>query len=239
VSIEEVVVALACGSVRTLPPRPLLITFDDGHAGNAELFPIFHRYKIPVVIYAVAGLIGTRRQFWFDLVPHHSTAMVWLKALPDNKRRDLMRNDYGHWDERDYDRPVALSTEHLQAFVRMGGTVGSHTMFHPMLNRCDPETGRWECSASRALLEEIVGVPVHHFALPNGQGNERVLNWVRDAGYRSCRSIRPGRVKSQTSLFDLPNFGISDDADVPKAAVQACGLWDLVKRYVRNRSNSI
>jgi len=75
----------------------------------------------------------------------------------------------------------------------------------------------------------MVGRPVVHFALPSGSVSERVLDWVRRAGYCTCRSTSPGWVTAETSPFLLPVFGIADTADSEKAAVQACGLWSLFK----------
>jgi len=61
VSIEMVLTALKEGSMSNLPPKPLLVTFDDGYAGNAQLIDILKRYGIPAVVYAVAGVVSTRR----------------------------------------------------------------------------------------------------------------------------------------------------------------------------------
>jgi peptidoglycan/xylan/chitin deacetylase (PgdA/CDA1 family) len=142
-----------------------------------------------------------------------------------------MRQEYNHWDEKEYDSPVSLTSKMLNAFVDSGGTVGSHTLFHPLLDHCEVETGFLECQMSRELLENLIGRPVAHFALPNGNFNKNVIDWVRRAGYRSCRTISPGWVNPSTSQFMLPNFGIADTADSCKAAIQACGVWSIFKAF--------
>ena len=229
VSIDMVVAALKEGTISKLPPKPLLVTFDDGYAGNAHLIDIFKRYRIPAVIYAVAGVVNTQRHFWFDKLLHHGQAMQTLKRIEDSKRRIRMELDYNHWDEKKYDNPVALSSVELNAFLDSGGLVGSHTIFHPLLDRCQEEVGVYECRKSKDILEALLVRPVVHFALPNGNVNERVLDWVRRAGYCTCRTTSPGWVTPKTSPFLLPVFGIADTADSGKAAVQACGLWSLFK----------
>jgi len=231
VSIDQVVCSLKKSDLSSLPPKPLLLTFDDGYAGNALLFPILRHYKIPATIYTVAGVIGTNRHFWFDKLPHHGEDMRTLKQIPDNMRRKRMKMDYDHCDEKEYDSPVALSIADINSFADLGGTVGSHTLFHPLLDKCEQVTGIDECQISKITLEKLTGKHVIHFALPNGNLNEDVLQWICNAGYQSCRTTKPGWVNPDTSPFLLPTFGIDDNADTCKAALQACGLWSLLKTF--------
>ena len=233
VSIDQVVDALEKGEFAGLPPKPLLITFDDGYAGNALLFPILREYQIPTVIYVVAGVVGTRRHFWFDKLPHQSKDMNEMKNISDGERRQRLRLHYNHWDEKEYKQRMALSDKELKEFVSLGGTLGSHTLFHPLLDRCTAEVGIDECQKSRAILETIAGKPVKHFALPNGNVDEKVQNWIRQAGYRSCRTTKPGWAVRDTAPCNLPVFGISDSAGTDKAAIQACGVWNMIRSCLR------
>ncbi len=234
VSIDQVVDCLEKQTFSRLPPNPLLITFDDGYADNALLFPILHRYHIPATIYAVAGVVGTNRHFWFDKLPHHGEVMRLLKQISDKERRQRMITDYAHLDEKEYEKPAALSVVELQSFMNSGGTVGSHTLFHPLLDKCEEEVAIEECRMSRMVLENLTGKPVTHFALPNGNINESVLRWIQQAGYRSCRTTVPGWVVPMTSPFLLPTFGIDDNGDYRKACLQASGLWDILKAFGDN-----
>jgi len=230
IGIEDLASALTAGDFSALPAKPLLVTFDDGHAGNARLFETLRRYRVPAVIYAVAGVVGTRRAFWFDRLPHGNRAMRQLKALPDADRRAALREEYAHSDEKEYAFRSALSVEALGEFLRLGGTVGSHTMFHPLLAQCDEATGNAECRVSRTHLEKLLEISVRHFALPNGSADARTRAWVRAAGYATCRSIEPGWVTPKSDPLDLPNFGVADNAGPSKALIQASGLWDILKR---------
>lgn len=230
IGIEQLTRALTSGDFSALPAKPMLVTFDDGHAGNARLFETLRRNRVPAVVYAVAGVVGTKRAFWFDRLLHGGDAMRRLKGLPDAERRHVVEQEYGHTDEREYEEPAALSAAQLREFIELGGTIGSHTMFHPLLARCDEATGSAECRDSRAYLEKLLGGPVRHFALPNGSADDRTREWVRAAGYATCRSTEPGWVTPQSNPLALPNFGVADNAGPSKALVQASGLWDILKR---------
>lgn len=51
----------------TLPPRPILITFDDGFDDNyRHAFPVLRSLDIPATIFISTGYIGQTRTFWFD-----------------------------------------------------------------------------------------------------------------------------------------------------------------------------
>jgi len=51
----------------TLPPRPVLITFDDGHANNLRFaLPVLKDQGVTAVCFAVAGDLGSSRPTWFE-----------------------------------------------------------------------------------------------------------------------------------------------------------------------------
>lgn len=55
----------------TIPPRALIITFDDGYRDNYEsAWPILKEYGVPATMFATAGFIGRRRMFWWDKIAY-------------------------------------------------------------------------------------------------------------------------------------------------------------------------
>ena len=50
-----------------LPPRPIVVTFDDGYIDNlSHATPLLERYEVPATIFLVSGAMGRRREFWWD-----------------------------------------------------------------------------------------------------------------------------------------------------------------------------
>ena len=61
---------------RPLPPRPLLITFDDGYWNNFALAaPALRDYGFPATFFLSTNYIGSGDLFWFDDLPRH--VMKW------------------------------------------------------------------------------------------------------------------------------------------------------------------
>ena len=92
-------------------------------------------------------------------------------------------------------RPVTWSM--LGAMQEGGFTVGSHTRSHALLTNESSEDIRDEAAGSRAILEQRLGRPVHHFAYPDGRCDARAVAAVAEAGYRfaytTCSHEDPSR----------------------------------------------
>ena len=88
-----------------------------------------------------------------------------------------------------------LTRTELQALVEGGVAIGSHSVTHPILARCDDATLRWELTRSRQDLEAMTGMPVTTLSYPVGgvdAQDERVRAAAREAGYRLACAYLPG-----------------------------------------------
>lgn len=231
INIDELTDILYNQKKQRIAPRLLLITIDDGHKGNRKLLPIIKKYKIPVVIYCTAGITNTNRKFWFKLSTLTREQINTLKEIPDAQRRIWLKNIVSHEDKKQYKEPQALNKAEIKEFINYKCTIGSHTLFHPMLNRCSDQECKFEICSSKKHLEKITGHPVSHFAYPGGGKDSRCVNWVKHAGYKTARTIDPGWVTTFSDPFSLANFGIYDYARINKAMIQASGLWDWLKNF--------
>lgn len=75
VSLDDMMAAFLSG--RQLPPRSVVVTFDDGYADNCtHALPILKKYGVPATIFVVHDYIGTTRTYpWDDGTEDH--ALSW------------------------------------------------------------------------------------------------------------------------------------------------------------------
>jgi peptidoglycan/xylan/chitin deacetylase (PgdA/CDA1 family) len=65
ISLSEFVASRAAG--RQLPPRAVLVTFDDGFANNWRVaYPILRAHGVPFAVFLATGLIGADAQLWSE-----------------------------------------------------------------------------------------------------------------------------------------------------------------------------
>ena len=77
-----------------MPPRPVLITFDDGYRSVLTIgAPILAAYELPAVVFACSGPMDQRRLLWFeDVAAREGEAAVepW-KARPYDRVAGVVR----------------------------------------------------------------------------------------------------------------------------------------------------
>jgi peptidoglycan/xylan/chitin deacetylase (PgdA/CDA1 family) len=199
VSIDEALEAFE--GHRSLPPRAVLITFDDGNRSIIDFgMPLLRERGLPAVAFVISGLIGSDRPFWWDeafdcatrggvvsTMPSRSPEALLrtLKELPDEERRaaigELRRSAAGPAA-----RTLQLSSEELRTLESAGIAIGNHTWSHPFLSRCSDQVVRREIEESHRVLVDILGYAPASFAYPYGDRDARAARHLRELGYRAA-----------------------------------------------------
>ncbi len=102
----------------------------------------------------------------------------------------------------------------LESWVREGFEIGAHTVNHVNLGTCDLEQTRFEIVESGSQLENMIGQPVKLFSFPFGKIEDirpEARDFVREAGYSALFSAHGGFVGEDTSLWDIPRIGVSEE----------------------------
>jgi peptidoglycan/xylan/chitin deacetylase (PgdA/CDA1 family) len=223
-TLSAVVDALRSGDWSALPARPLVVTIDDGHAGNAALVEVLRRHGLVPTIFLTSSIVGTDRGFWFEGLDAPTAAA--LKLVPTAERlaavEELAPVGGGGGARQ------ALSADEIEA-LRGICEFGSHTRLHPILPMCDDAEARDEIAGSRAEVEALVGEPCRHFAYPNGAYTERDVELTRQAGYDSARTVDIGWVGPRTDPHRLPVLSVADDVSVTQLAAELAGVKRLMR----------
>jgi peptidoglycan/xylan/chitin deacetylase (PgdA/CDA1 family) len=104
-------------------------------------------------------------------------------------------------------RPVAGWHE-LLALRDAGVALGGHSRTHPTLSELDDAALRSEIAGSRADLESRLEQPPVLFAYPYGQHDERVRDFVAEAGYRLAFTTLPGMNGAGTDRYCLHRLSV-------------------------------
>jgi peptidoglycan/xylan/chitin deacetylase (PgdA/CDA1 family) len=221
------------GEVAALPPRPLVITLDDGHASNVQLLEVFRRHAVSATIFLCSDIVGTRRRFWWQAVGGEAERQR-LKRMPDEQRLEVLR-EIGYQEEADYEPRAALSADEVAA-MREAVDFQAHTRLHPVLPMCTAARSRDEIAGCRKVLVERFGIATRALAYPNGDYSERDVALTREAGFECGLTIDSGYNDWHSDLFRLKRILVPDDASLDELAVKASGLWGGLMRLARRKA---
>ena len=114
-----------------------------------------------------------------------------------------------------------LTWDQIRVMNNSGMVIGAHTRTHPLLvNVPDLATLRSEIKGSKDIIEGQVGEPVTLFAYPYGHYDDRIIQVVKDAGFKSARSTYSGVHHSKKDLFTLKGVEVTDDMSAFVRAIQ-------------------
>ncbi|NUQ66102.1 MAG: polysaccharide deacetylase family protein [Pirellulales bacterium] len=220
VSLSEVLAA--CRGATALPPRSVLITFDDAYRDFAEhAWPILRKYGLPAVLFVPTGFPDRPdRSFWWDRLHQAFWATDRRDAVntplgrmplttPWRRRRAARRiNDYiktlPHRDGmdlverlcRELDAPPSqghvLGWEELRRLAREGLALGAHTRNHSIMHRVSTDEARAEAAGSLEDLKREVGPVDPVFAYPAGGVDDEVVRILGEEGFRVAFTTAAG-----------------------------------------------
>lgn len=212
-----------------LPPKAIIITFDDGFKGNYALLPVIRRHNIPVTIFVCSSIVDSQRKFWVDnFIPGYTISQ--LRKLPNGQRLSLMQQ-HGFEEIKEYPERAALNKEEIRA---MAGFVDfqPHTRFHPCLPQCDDLKARDEILESKTELREKFGFNAYAFAYPFGDYSDRDIRLLKEAGYEAAITTDHYFNTLKTDPYRLRRLGVPDTAGVYEALVNASGFKIFLRRLV-------
>lgn len=143
-------------------------------------------------------------------------AIYWrLRALPEPELLAHVRRlaSAQAIDMASFARDLCLRWDEIRTLAADPAvTIGAHTVSHPRLATLPEEEARAEIAGSRAILTERLGRQPASFAYPvgdPGSAGAREFRLVRDAGFESAVTTRPGVVEPGADPFALPRISLN------------------------------
>ncbi len=157
-----------------LPPKPVIITFDDGFSNQFNAFHLLQKYNMKATFFIING----------------GAMSNW--CIGANRHAGLPCGDaYFNWDEiRMLDQSGLIN-------------IGGHTIDHPNLPTLSVDQQRQEIIDGKAEIEQQLGHPILDFAYPYGSFDANTVQLVKDAGYESAVSTIPGTQQGAGNLYSL------------------------------------
>jgi len=217
--------------LRTLPPRSVLVTFDDGYRGVLDhALPILERYGIPAAVFVSVTPVLDARHFWFDTLARRQgeAAVLNARTLPYQDWRVLVESIEAAAEITESHRPLT-SAELARLASSPLIEIGAHTMTHPTLALAPVEDQRREIAGCRTALEHVLGGPVTAFAYPYGNPIDdytaETVSVVRDAGFDFAFTTDASFATPESDPFQIPRFMMLDTVGDVELAHRLVHSW--------------
>ncbi len=223
VSLWDVVTALRGGG--TLPPKPLLVTFDDGYLDNyTHAYPILKQHNIPAVIFLVTDRMDNPTEpLWWDALARafHQTSQTdaelpligraqvmdatldklldALKQLPERDRQTATEQAFDVLGVSNIEgTPLFVNWEQVNEMRSHEITPQPHTHTHPILTRIDAEELERELTRSQQMIAEHAHTDGLALAYPNGGAADYspgIIETVKRLSFYMAFTLTPGPMR--------------------------------------------
>lgn len=232
ISLNDFLEARRTGDETRIPDKAMIITLDDGHIRNYELLPVIKKLNIPVTIFLCAGVVDTRRHFWFKF-KHPGLFKPAMKQMANREKLAVLAQA-GFRPEKEFEYPLALNKKQIGEMKQYVNFQG-HTLFHPCLPKCLNEEAAVEITKSKEILEQDFGLHINAIAYPNGDYSDRDIALIRKAGYELGITVDYGFNTIHTDPYRLKRLSIDDSDNVDTVCVKASGVWTRLMNMIGKR----
>lgn len=254
ISVFDVIEALERDDRKILPPRAVLVTFDDAYQDfEQHAWPVLKRYRIPVTLFVPTAFPDhPERLFWWDRLFHalHSTVKSEISTPTGNLAigTDLERSQANlrlknHIKSLPNDAAIAyvealeqqleitpqancvLGWKELRKLAQDGVTLAPHTQTHPIMNHIPPDAMQREALDSLHDLQREIGQTSPVFAYPSGFHNPEVVSAVRAAGFKLAFTTERGiNILGRDDPLQLQRINVGAQTTVPILRAQLLSL---------------
>ncbi|WP_234681028.1 polysaccharide deacetylase family protein [Bradyrhizobium monzae] len=253
------------------PCRYAVLTFDDGYRDNvATALPILERNQAPFMMYVPTGALTRALQSWWlglrELFRIREAvtidAMDMRFHCPEFHEKVSGLNKVIEWIHQDYHRAATLTSTFEKAGISLSAlneayflseselqklarhplaSIGGHTVSHAALSGLDVLSARAEMADNRCYLEQLLQLPVRHFAYPYGGSKAcgpREEHLAKEVGFSTAVTTRSGQISdAKSNHFALPRVGVGGPFDTrTRFEVRMSGIQSAAAQMLQVRS---
>ena len=166
---------------RPLPPKPVVITFDDGFANQMTAYAELKQHHMVATFYIISG--GARSKWCIGAGRRNHDALQPSGGCGDS---------YLTWDQiKQLDKSGII-------------TIGAHTVDHESLPTDPLSVQQFEILANKRDIESHLGHAVDTFAYPYGTYDATTIAVVKAAGFTTAVTTTPGTTQTLAGIYTLP-----------------------------------
>jgi peptidoglycan/xylan/chitin deacetylase (PgdA/CDA1 family) len=126
--------------------------------------------------------------------------------------------------------PPIMDANTIRELSRQGVTFGPHTLSHPRLSQLGQDEISREVVQSKQQMDVILDRPTEFFCYPYGDYDDRVMEIVKNAGFKGALScLRGSAYPGQEDPYQIPRKAISYGDSL-------AGFW--WKLHMKNRKKT-
>jgi peptidoglycan/xylan/chitin deacetylase (PgdA/CDA1 family) len=118
------------------------------------------------------------------------------------------------WIKRTSAKVSIMTAKQIRELNSLGVEVGSHSIEHFRLTHLNREQMINEIYDSKKSLEDVLDDEVYSFAYPHGDYDPRVIDIVKDSGYKCAVTCKPENIGVAPNLYELPRKYITYHDDL-------------------------
>lgn len=226
ITLDKLVDAIYTKDWTHIPHKALVITIDDGHQSNYLLLEVFKKYHVKPTIFLCSQIIDTQRHYWWkNNYPNHYE----LKTLSRKEMLKKLKEKVDYFPEKNYKDRQALNLEEIEQ-MKPFIDFQAHTCFHPILPLCENDESKVEIQSCKIDLEQLLKQPIKHFAYPNGDYTQREIQYLKEAGYLSARTVKFGWNTLKSDPYQLNILAMNDNISVEKLSAQITGVFNFIEK---------
>ena len=219
-----------------LPPKSLLITFDDGDRSVLEnALPILKKYEISVCLFIITELIDSNRDFWWDTIRKNEEKnglsaeeimrIINMNKQSSNKERLEYLKKYPITQNRQ------LTLEEVRELDLNQVYIANHSHSHPMFDKLQDEELVNEFEQVQLFFKTNKLGDFNVFAYPNGNYSLRAEKLLIENDIDIAflfdhklndRNINPLRIS---------RIAVDSDNSLPEFKSKVSGLHSAILKY--------
>lgn len=165
-----------------LPPKPILITFDDGYKSNyTEAYPVLKEFSMPATIYAIVSRMYESP----TLIKDEYEKITWADAREMNDLVEIHSHTYDS-------HKTVLYNGRSRGLISVPLSTETEEKFRQRITA--------DLILSKQLIEEHLLQPVTSIAYPYGHFSQTTLEVAQELGFTTGFTVQKGLVSRATAI---------------------------------------